>query len=148
MHEQIYYLNVKALIQNGEANILLLRGKHGFAPHHPAEDCWDIPGGQVLEGDSPEHTLLNLIKQTTALQDFAIFTPLGLFRSTLKVPTATSRKAGLVFSIYYCKLGSCPPITLKSPHIEYNWVAPQKAAALLLYKYPKPVIEEILKLSS
>lgn len=56
MHNKINQIIVKSLVYNDIGQVLILESKWGY---------WDLPGGRLEYGESPEETLLREVKEET-----------------------------------------------------------------------------------
>lgn len=54
MSEDVFHLGVKAIIQNTDGKILLLKVNLKKLKAFNGEAYWDIPGGRIKQGDSVE----------------------------------------------------------------------------------------------
>ncbi|MEK7096209.1 MAG: NUDIX hydrolase [Patescibacteria group bacterium] len=60
-NEKLFWVGIKALIENGEGKILLLNSP-GWKQKE-IEAHWDIPGGRIEENQSVEEALKREVKE-------------------------------------------------------------------------------------
>ncbi len=143
MNEKIFHIGIKALILNKEGNILLLKA-------NPAElrgnkqAHWDIPGGRIKHGDSPEQTLKNEILEELGVEEVEIENLFDASISNLKIPLETGEEVGLALFTYICnKLPENAEIKLSTEHTEYKWADIAEAKKLLAVKFNAKFIEKL-----
>ena len=144
--EDCYHLGIKALIQNGDGKILLLKVNPSKL-HGEQREYWDIPGGRVQRGDSVEDTLRREILEETGLASIKVVKQLAMVLSKLRIPQETS-DVGIILAIYLCEMVSDTTIKLSDEHIALGWFTAKEAADLLQVKYPKEFTEQVAALSS
>lgn len=130
-----FYIGVKALIENKQGQILLLKAdvtKH----RNVDEPYWDIPGGRIEEGDSVLETLEREIEEETGVSEMNIN---GLFIAVVsnhEIPT-DDRTLGLALMVYRASIPDGSEIQIDpSEHIDYEWTSKEEAAKRLSNKYP------------
>jgi 8-oxo-dGTP pyrophosphatase MutT (NUDIX family) len=143
MNEDVFHLGIKALIQNTEAKILILKvnikGLKGFS----GEAYWDIPGGRVKLGDSVEETLKREIEEETGITKVEVMEKIDMVLSNnIRIPNPQGGTFGLILAVYKCKTKSTE-VKVSEEHVDYKWANPQEAAKLLEIKYPKEFTEKI-----
>lgn len=144
MAEKIYHLGVKALLNNGRGQFLVLKVNQAHFKGPKGHDYWDIPGGRVLDGDTIEETLLREVAEETGLSSLASCAPLDTVVSPIEIPLENGRMAGLVLTIYTCEAPqNNADIDLSVEHTAYAWVSKDEAAELLAHKYPASFTEKV-----
>lgn len=121
--KQLFSLGVKALIQNSDRKLLLLRG-------HEA-DYWDFPGGGVMQGEGAEDALRREIIEEIGDRQIMGVKPWKLCMTPLFVKSFLPEKIGLIFEYYLCDVDLVLPILLSSEHASYEWHSWAEAQALL-----------------
>jgi ADP-ribose pyrophosphatase YjhB (NUDIX family) len=143
MKEKTYHLGVKALIRNEEGKILLLKVNQAAFKNPHTEDYWDIPGGRVIIGHTIEETLSREIEEETGITALANVVHLDTVISNMEIPLESGEKAGLILSIYDCRIEDPVSVHLSEEHTGSGWFDPQEAARLLSYKYPAAFTEKV-----
>ena len=143
--EKLFFIGIKALIQNDDGKILLL--KADVANHRMnTEEYWDIPGGRIEHGDSEADTLKKEVEEETGIK----LSDNGEFVATVfsnhEIPLYEGGVAGLVLRIWKVPYTPDMTVQLSSEHTEYKWSEPIEAAQLLGHKYPSEFCDEIAKL--
>lgn len=148
-YHDTYHLGIKAIIQNAEGKILLLkintarliRNKHGA--------YWDLPGGRLERGSSPEDTLRREIQEETGLMSVISLQPFAMVISPTRIPlkhkaaTDPGPDVGLILSAYRCEVAGTDTIQLSDEHTDYAWYLPSDAASLLQIKYPSEFTDKV-----
>lgn len=113
--EKRFLFAVKALIFFGERFLLVRRGAGARKDYH---GYWELPGGRLEFGESPEQALRREIFEETKLN----FDPIRLIGtwSFKKAPNTQ-----LVGVIYLC-LASANNVCLSSEHDAYQWIMPSE----------------------
>lgn len=148
MNEKKIHVGIKALIQNAQGKILVLKVNPDELKSNKHGAYWDIPGGRIKEGDSVEKTLKKEIEEELGIDD----SNLGVYEffhgnvSNLEIPLE-NETVGLVLLSYICKFRQEPKeIKLSFEHTEYKWVSVGEAKELLGVKFSKDFIEKLDKL--
>jgi mutator protein MutT len=107
---------------------LLRRGDRVLLCHRTADrrwypDCWDLPGGHVEDGETPERALVRELREELGVE---VVAPLG-------APFARVREAGLDLSVWVVERWSGEPADLApAEHDAVAWVDLAGAAGLRL----------------
>ena len=134
--EQIFHVGVKALIQNTEGQVLLL--KADVSTHKKnVEVYWDIPGGRIQKGSSVLQTLAREIEEETGIVAFENPTIFGSTVSKHEIPVSDELTVGLLLVVYKVTVADDVNIVLSPEHTDYEWVSGAEAASRLNAKYPK-----------
>jgi 8-oxo-dGTP pyrophosphatase MutT (NUDIX family) len=141
MKEDTFHLGIKALIQNKESKILLLK-VNPKELKNAKEAYWDIPGGRIQRGASVKATLLRELEEETGISKVQKITPFSMVLSNIRIPLDED-DVGLVLGTYICTVNDAKDIKISKEHTEYSWFAPKKAAELLQVKYPKEFVEKL-----
>lgn len=120
-NEKPFYLGIKAIIQNSEGQILLLKHSSGY---------WDFPGGRVNHGESIEDTLMREVEEETGITKLEEIKPDKMVLTKYQIPFQDV-KAGLVLWYHTCTLPGEVEITLSNEHTEYRWVELSEAEEFL-----------------
>lgn len=139
--EDCFHLGVKALIQNGEGKLLLLRLDPKKIKDPRGE--WDIPGGRIHRDESMEDALRREVYEETGLDSILQIIPFKMSLSPLRLPTRSGH-VGLVLATYLCSCIDTNRIQLSDEHIDFDWVDPKRAAELLKTNFPVELIEALL----
>src|SRR5689334_8027229 len=97
--EDHFHLGIKALIQNAEGKILLLK----VNPKHLHDNAhgvyWDIPGGRMQRGSTVEETLARELEEETGITHIKSMHPLAMVLSPIRIPL-DPHDVGLILSVY------------------------------------------------
>lgn len=106
----LYRITVKAVVIDGDRLLLLRRG---FRSGKAKQGLWELPGGGVEKGESPDFSLRREVKEET-----------GLELSDLKPALIwnRSREEGEIIGITYLVRAEGREVKLSEEHIEYAWV--------------------------
>jgi 8-oxo-dGTP diphosphatase len=145
MAEDCFHLGVKALIQNENNQILLL--KVNLAKLKGTKEAyWDIPGGRVQRGDDVVSTLKRELKEETGISIIKKFTLFSMVLSNIRIPVSDG-DVGLILVAYLCEVATDSTINLSDEHTEYQWFTPVEAAQLLRVKYPPEFTDKLIELN-
>lgn len=134
--EQLFQVGVKALIENSQGQILLL--KANVSSHRKnTEPYWDIPGGRIQEDNTVIQTLAREVEEETGIYAFENPELLTAVMSNHKIPISDSEEVGLLLVVYKVTVADDVGIILSPEHTEYEWVTKAQAALRLGHKYPK-----------
>ena len=111
----------KALIEQNGKFLIIKRSE--TAKNYPLH--WDLPGGKLERGETPEEGLVREVKEETTL-DVKVVDPMFSYLETHGV------FAYVV--VYECELLS-GEIKLSSEHSEYKWVTQEELKELLIEPY-------------
>lgn len=130
--EDCFHLGIKALIQNGKGEILLLQRP---------QNRWDIPGGRIHRNELLEEALRREIYEETGFCNLDRIALLLTVVSTIRIPLKP-HDVGLIFATYVCFTNE-REIILSDEHVYFEWVKPTRAAELLAGYFPLEMIEAI-----
>lgn len=141
MTEKKFNVGVKAIVRDGKGRILLLKRK-ARKGSHPA--FWDLPGGRIEEGSTPEETLKKEIREELGSSHVTVLEKFHAAIANTEVMSG-GKKYGLVLFAYLCNLHDFDgkKIKLSKEHTEYRWVSVKDAKKFLRKKYPEDFIEEL-----
>jgi len=141
--EETFHLGVKALIFDESGKILLLKRYS----EKKERQTWDLPGGRVQKGESPEVAFKREVFEETGLQHLhsVDFVAMELTGFRISIPP---EEMGLIFSIYQCRLIESQPIILSKEHCEFQWVSLTSAVSMLKANYPKRLIDVFLEMDA
>lgn len=134
MNEDLFQLGVKALIENKEGKILLLKVNAAKLKNFTGDPYYDIPGGRLHRGSTIEETLKREVLEETGIKEANVVRPFIVCLSNRRIPL-NEIDTGLILDVYRCKINS-ETITLSDEHTEYGWFSPAEASELLKVKYP------------
>jgi 8-oxo-dGTP diphosphatase len=144
--EDTYHLGIKALIQNPQGQILLLKVNPAKLKGNQHGTYWDIPGGRVQRGSTVEQTLARELAEETGITTIKDSRPFAMILSKIRIPLEP-HDVGLILSAYLCEVGEAADIKLSDEHIDYQWFSPGEAAAALQIKYPTEFTDKIRELT-
>ncbi|MBX9696580.1 MAG: NUDIX hydrolase [Alphaproteobacteria bacterium] len=120
--EQSYYLGIKGIVKNASGLILLLKHKKGY---------WDLPGGRVSRGETPEQTLLREVEEETGLTGLRDIKAQSMVLSPIMIKNSDQQSHGLIFWYHTCTQRQDVPIKLSDEHTEYRWATSDDIIATL-----------------
>ena len=143
MKEKLFHVGVKALIEDEQGRVLLLKAPAWEKGNIEAH--WDIPGGRIQEGGDVADTLEREIKEETGISglESSKFITAVISNHQIKYE---DQMLGLVLMIYEVKVPSGSNITLSHEHTAFEWVDKKEAAKRLSDKYPSEFTEKLLLL--
>ena len=108
-------ISVKAvLVEDGRACLLLNE-----------RDQWELPGGRLERGESPEACLLREVREEVGLE--AVIERLVDARASEPVPGKE-----VFILVYRCRLAAPGTVVLSSEHRQAGWFSPAEMESLLL----------------
>lgn len=133
--EKLFYIGVKALIENHKGEALLLEEE--ISGHSmPTDPYWDLPGGRIDVGEKPETALSREMEEETGITKYSKPQFFTAVVSNHQIKLQDQTMVGLAIMIYRVKLPEDTKITLSKEHTAYEWVEKQEAAKRLSHKYP------------
>ncbi len=132
--EQKFHIGVKALIENGEGEILITRGT--------SSEYWDLPGGRIDEGEGIKDALLRELKEEIGVTGAEVLDLYGATISKLTINTG-SGVMGLCLLVYACKLPKDAILSPGKEHDEYRWVDRKELVGRLGNKFPREFLEKL-----
>lgn len=134
--EQQFHVGVKAMIQNEDGKILLM--KEDVSTHSiPTDEYWDFPGGRVQEGESVIEALGREIEEETGIKKILEPTFKTAVVSNHQIKLKSGYLLGLVLMVYNVKIEPEAKIVLNDEHLDSEWVSIAEAKKRLTHKYPK-----------
>lgn len=147
MNEQLFHVGIKALILNDKNEILILKANPALLKNNQSA-YWDIPGGRIKNGDSPEDTLKKELEEEIGVnaKNIDIIKPFDACISKMKM---TENKEGIGFALfaYICNIHT-DNIKLSEEHTEYKWASIDEAKKLLSVKFAKNFIDKLNELKN
>jgi 8-oxo-dGTP pyrophosphatase MutT (NUDIX family) len=138
MKEDVFQLGVKALLQNSDGKLLLLKVDTSKYLE-PMPEFWDIPGGRVQKGESVMQTLEREVAEEIGVPASALVDPvkLDVVLANKRIPSEIpGEDFGLLLAIYLYKVTILPDLRLSAEHSAAEWFSARQAAKLLAVKYP------------
>lgn len=132
-NEKLFHVGIKALIENKQGQVLLLKApawKKGNVEAH-----WDIPGGRIQEGQSVKAVLAREIEEETGIKKIESDKFFSAVVSNHQIPFE-DKMLGLVLMVYKVKISNGSKIRLSEEHTDYEWVDKKEAVKRLAQKYP------------
>lgn len=136
MTEQLFQIGIKALIQNDEHQILLLKSK----------DYWDIPGGRMDQGEDIEAALLRELYEEIGIDRIANKQLWNVAKAVKQLPY-NDIMTSLMLIVYRIQLPADQIPHSCEPGVTLHWVSPEQAADYLKNKYPEVFRQAIAQLS-
>lgn len=141
--EDCFHLGAKALIQNNEGKILILR-QNPEKFKKPPLSYWDIPGGRMQKNESIETALKREVYEETGLELLTLH-PFLTVLTGIRIPVGAG-DVGLIFSTYLCTIPSNSTIQLSDEHVYFEWAGLSRAVELLKH-YPPELLEKLTLLN-
>lgn len=135
MKEMMFYIGVKALIEDKKGRILLFHSpgwsQQNIQPH------WDLPGGRIDVGENLLTALKREIYEETGIKKYS---KPQFFYATISHHLTTHKiydfKVGLAILVYKIKIPGSSEFKISDEHTKYEWVTPKEAGKRLSEKYP------------
>lgn len=134
--DDLFYLGLKLILLNQNDQILILK------MHKNSQTFWELPGGRIQIGETPQQGLLRELQEETGITDIRDLCHLDTYVSSYRVPTNFGASAGLLFSLY-SGFTFTDNVTLSADHIDYAWVTATDAIAMLGSAYGPNLAEYI-----
>ncbi len=128
-NELLFCLGVKGLIKNKSGDVLVLT-----VTHENGRSYYDLPGGRMRDGETPEQALLREIEEETALKNIVIEKKIGFELSDKKL-VIEGKTVGLIFLIYQCSVLEPNELQLEDG-IKADWKSLPVAQELLRETFP------------
>ena len=138
--DDLFYLGLKALIQNDKEEILLLKYRH---THADQKTAWGLPGGRIQKNESLHEGLRREVTEETGISDLTIIEEIGFTHTPYRISAGESLHAGMVYVVYHCSVPPDTKITLSDEHTEYVWLSKEKAIEILQLVFSQELIEKI-----
>ena len=113
-----------AVVINKDNEILFLKRSEEDS-FHPGE--WDLPGGNLNTGESPEEGVVREVLEETGLSVVVI--------KILNINSRLNKDSVRLYASYLCKIVGELDIQLSSEHTEYMWLRLEDRDQLNLDKY-------------
>jgi 8-oxo-dGTP pyrophosphatase MutT (NUDIX family) len=125
VEETLYNVGVKAAIKNpqGELLVLNITRPNGSATY------WDLPGGRVKDGETPEQTLVREVLEETGIDDLEIKDHLGMSIGGVQLPSPVGKYVRVIFSVYTGTTAA--PKADPEERIALHWCSVAEAAEYL-----------------
>lgn len=107
-HEKLYYLGVKALVEDDQGRILMFETREGSRTY------WDFPGGRVNEHETLHDALRREVREETGIDQIKEITLVGTEATTIEIPIELGGRAGLILALYRCSADLPDTLTLES----------------------------------
>lgn len=142
-NEQLFHVGVKALIRNqaGECLVFYTDTKDFSTP---GEAHYDLAGGRIENGQTPEEALRREIVEETGISDvknikffYAVVSP------SIQIRLSNELTVGLTLLIYEVTVPEGSEIVLSGEHTKYEWLKPEDAAKALEYKFGKEFSDQL-----
>jgi len=145
MTEDVFHLGIKAIIQDKQGRVLLLKVNPSVMHKFIGKPYWDIPGGRITKGSTVEATLKREVEEETGISKIVSFKPFSMVLSNIRIPIR-DYDVGLILASYICAVDNYSQVKLSSEHTEAKWFSSDEASKLLEVKYPIEFTEKIKEL--
>jgi len=134
---------MKALIRNESGDILLFKVNPDELRGHDGPAYWDLPGGRIHKGESPEEALRREMKEEvgSASSHLTIIESLGMTLSKIRIDPE-GLDLGLVLWVWLCDMPG-DPTAISSEHTTWNWFAPDEAREKLQFVFPPNITDKV-----
>ena len=136
MTEQLFQIGIKALIQNDEHQILLLKSK----------DYWDIPGGRMDQGEDITVALLRELNEEIGIHRITKQELWNVAKAVKQLPY-DDMMTSLMLIVYRVQLSAGQIPRSCEPGTTLHWVSTEEASDHLKNKYPGSFCQAIAQLS-
>lgn len=143
--EDLFNLGIKALIQNANGQILLLKPNPAQFSNPTESAEWDLPGGRIHRGSTVKKTLMREIKEETGIDNIEINQLIGSTLINRRIGTGQA-SVGLILFIYECTVPNVPKIILSDEHLNFKWFSKEEAVNHLINVFPVHIIKAIARI--
>jgi len=142
MAEKLFYIGIKALIENDEGKLLVF--KADVTRHRKnKEPYWDIPGGRIDEDENDVlATLKREIYEETGVNEILSHEFFTAVISNHQIPK-DDRLYGLALMVYRVKIPARSEIRMSREHVAYEWISRAEAKKRLAHKYPREFTDQL-----
>lgn len=143
--DDLFYMGVKALIQDENKNILILES----LPQKTAAGIasyWDLPGGRAQPNEPIFTALKREVYEETNTEKLSIGELFDICIAKVRLSHPNHESVGLTLVTYHCFIPKNHIIKLPPETNSYQWASPTLAAKLLKNKYPSSFLDKIIKL--
>ena len=140
--EDLFNLGIKALIQNANGQILLLKPNPAQFTSTSESSEWDLPGGRIHRASTIEKTLKREVKEETGIDNVEIKQLIGSTLVNRRIGTGEA-SVGLILFIYECTVPNTPEINLSDEHLNFKWFSKEEAENHLSKIFPIHFIERL-----
>lgn len=137
--DDLFYLCLKIILRNQKNKILILK------MHKNSETFWELPGGRIQFGETPEQGLRRELVEETGITQINDLCHLDLYLSSYRVQTNFNISAGVLFSLY-AGVTSTDNVTLSGDHIDFAWVTEDEVINLLGNAYGPKIAEYVYQI--
>lgn len=140
--DQEFHIGIKALITNGNGEILLLKSGPAEQKHTNVE-FWDLPGGRIKAGASIEDTLKREIEEELGVSGQHVEVGEVFDASISKFKASKTKDLGLMLIVYHCRLNGAQEFRLSDEHSEWKWFPTGEAKGLLGVKFAQGFLDKL-----
>lgn len=143
--EDNFHLGVKALIFNQENKMLLLKlnPRKWDLVMGGGQVTWDLPGGRMHKGETPQEALKREVQEETGLSSIENIQSVSMDLTELRIPVG-AEDVGLIYLTYSCQVGEDLSIQLSHEHHGYTWASPSEAGTMLPPDFPSGLRSKLL----
>lgn len=115
MQEQFFHLGLKAIIQNEQGDILVLKNAN--------RENWDLPGGRLKPGELPLDALLREIEEETGITEVYQLQAHEIELTPIMIiPKHAGEERVRLLVWYHICLATDAHVVLSDEHAAYEWV--------------------------
>lgn len=130
-----FHVGVKAIIENDNSEILLLKVNTDKFEDSNKMTYWDIPGGRIEVGETAIQTLKREVFEEIGTKQISSIKFLSATISNIEIPISRRESVGLLLMVYQLRIPDDTKIILSSEHTKYQWADLDLAKELLAHKY-------------
>lgn len=119
--EMLFYLGVKALIQNAAGDVLVLR-----ITKQDGSQYYDLPGGRINQNEDVETALRREMLEETGMSDLVVGEHIGMALTPVTIPISDDEQGGLILSVYACSASGQDRLQPEE-NMEILWCPPEEA---------------------
>lgn len=140
MEEDLFFLWVKWLINNGSWKYLLLQSSVMAVSWKVAQPYWDIPWWRINRWENVYDALIREVREETWIQDIHIWWIVCCWLTNIRIPYADTNY-WLLLNVFDCSLTTKNDIVvLSNEHSMYKWSECDELLECLAVKYPIDMI--------
>jgi 8-oxo-dGTP diphosphatase len=135
-------MDTPSAVQRGAAKAIIARDGKFLLLQTAREGGWELPGGMIEAGESPEGALRRELKEEIGVSDVEIE---GLVDVVSVSTDFNGQSTQVLVVVYACRLGPVE-IKLSAEHTNFKWVDRDEFKVAPLFPAYKPAVAQYLAL--